>query len=618
MSATGRSLLRAAAEAFVGGALVLVAFGFISQIGSALPAYARVGLTLAALALFVVRRRCPEAALLGMGVLLGVMSCLGILMAVTAYTVSHQLAGAGRRAAVLFGAGALTVLTAGASVYREGFGSWQYGLTLGGVLAAVAVLVPGLVGASAGQQQRLLVALRERSAAADENRRLAESESRIHERSRIAAEMHDLVGHRLSLISLHAGGLEMALRGKGGEGSDELRESAGQVRQATRDAMHELREALGVLGPLSRDTGTDALTDATGTRADIEALVAESRAGGVPVAFDWTGPDIEGREARVRRAVHRVVREALTNVHRYAAGAPVEVRIAHTADCVEVAVVNGAPRRPAAGTSRASGGAGGVTGATGPPGSGGSNSAGPAAGSGSSARSAGPAGGVGTGRGLNGLRERVALLGGDLEAGPDPAGGFTVRARLPAVPPTTAQTDADRAKTRTPGPAGSAALRLRRAPLLIPVAQAASALLGLAGIGATLMFGLQLVGNARGPGYTPAKPPELGMTRAQAEHSGVYDDRLARAAAAGREPARPAGATECVYPYSRGSAGRDRLELSRYCFRDDVLIQISRFEVPVVPTDPAPSGPPSSPSGPSASAPSARTTSPTPARSPHE
>ncbi|MGW6709671.1 sensor histidine kinase [Streptomyces sp. NPDC054956] len=559
MSVMGRSLLRAAAEALGGGVLVVMAYKLVNEVGGDLPVHVKVGLTLVALALFVVRRRYPEAALLGMGVLLGLMSCFGVLMAVTAYTVSHQLSGAGRRAAVLFGAGALTVLTAGASVHRSGYGSWQYGLTLGVVLAAVAVLVPGLVGASAGQQQRLLAALRERTAAAEENRRLAESESRIHERSRIAAEMHDLVGHRLSLISLHAGGLEMALRGRGGEDADELRESAGQVRQATRDAMHELREALGVLGPLSRDTGTDALTDATGTRADIEALVAESRAGGVRVGFGWTGPDTVGREPRVRRAVHRVVREALTNVHRYAAGAPVEVRIEHTADSVEVSVVNGAPARP------------------------------PGAGETAAAE-------AGTGRGLSGLRERVAVLGGHLAAGPEPSGGFAVRAGLPAVPPTAAQTDAERAKTRTPGPEGAAA-RLRRAPLLIPLAQAASGLLGLAGIGATLIFGLQLAGSARPLGYTPPKPPALGMTRQQAEDSGVYDDRMARAAAAGREPERPADATDCLYPYSRAIVGRDRIELTRYCFRGDVLTQITRFEVPMVPMAPTASPtPPGSPS----------------------
>ncbi|MFZ3470481.1 sensor histidine kinase [Streptomyces sp. 4.24] len=570
MSVMGRSLLRAAAEAFGGGVLVLLAFGLIDQVGGGLPVHTKAVVALAALVLFVVRRRFPEAALLGMGVLLGVMSCLGVLMAVTAYAVAHQLAGAGRRAAVLFGAGALTVLTAGATVHRQGFGSWQYGLTLGGVLAAVAVLVPGLVGASAGQQQRLLAALRERAAAAEENRRLAESESRIHERSRIAAEMHDLVGHRLSLISLHAGGLEMALRGRAGEDAGELRESAGQVRQATRDAMHELREALGVLGPLSRDTGTDALTDATGTRADIEALVAESRAGGVRVGLGWTGPDTADREPRVRRAVHRVVREALTNVHRYAAGAPVEVRIEHTADSVEVSVANGAaPVRP------------------------------PGAGDAAAAE-------AGTGRGLSGLRERVALLGGDLAAGPEPAGGFAVRARLPAVPPTAAQTDAERAQTRTPGTAGAAARRLRRAPLLIPLAQAASGLLVLAGIGATLMFGLQLVGHTRPLDYSPPRPPEPGMTRQQVEAAGLYDERMARAAAAGHEPARPEGTDDCLYPYSRDTVGRDRLELTRYCFRGDILIEIARFEVPMVPAALSPS-PIQSPSQPPSPTPSGST-----------
>ncbi|WP_330330530.1 sensor histidine kinase [Streptomyces sp. NBC_00536] len=236
----GRTMARAAAEAVGGGILILAAYAALVRIGGSLPLNAKVLLTLAALAVFVVRRRFPEAALVLMGALLGTMSAFAPLAAVTAYTVTRQLAGSGRRAA----------------------------------------------------------ALRERTAAAEEARRLADSEARTHERSRIAAEMHDLVGHRLSLISLHTGGLEMALRGQ----PQDLRDSAAQIRQTTRDAMRELREVLGVLGPLARDTGTDALTDATGTRADIEALVAESRAGGVAV----------------------------------------EVAVAHTADVVEVSVVNGA------------------------------------------------------------------------------------------------------------------------------------------------------------------------------------------------------------------------------------------------------------------------------------
>ncbi|MFI5986411.1 sensor histidine kinase [Streptomyces sp. NPDC051555] len=570
-------MARAAVEAVGGGLLILAAYEALNRIGVALGLNAKLALTLLALAVFVVRRRFPEAALVLMGALLGAMTALAPLAAVTAYTVTRQLAGTGRRAAVLLAASAVTVPTAGLAVYRRTGGGWDYGLTVGAILAAVAVLVPGLVGASAGQQQRLLVALRERTVAAEEARRLADSESRIHERSRIAAEMHDLVGHRLSLISLHTGGLEMALRGQ----PQDLRDSAALIRQATRDAMRELREVLGVLGPLGRDTGTDALTDATGTRADIEALVAESRAGGVAVDFSWTGPDTDRLEARVRRAVHRVVREALTNVHRYAVGAAVEVAVAHTAELVEVSVVNGA--RAAAPDPRAA-----------------------------------P---VGSGRGLSGLRERVSLLGGMLSAGPWGV-GFAVVARIPVGPGRSAASAGAGDRTREagsayegsadegsayegvragagPGSTGAAAAvddgfaariaaeagRLRRAPLLVPLAQAASALLGLAGIVAVLAAGFQLAAQAQPSRYVAPKPPQIGMDRNEARYAGVVDFGLARAAAAGREPPRPAGASECVYPYvdDRGTEGADALRLVRYCFRDGILTTIDRFEVPMAP-----------------------------------
>ncbi|MFJ7202984.1 sensor histidine kinase [Streptomyces sp. NPDC098789] len=595
MSFMGRTMARAAAEAVGGGLLILAAYEALNRIGVALGLNAKLALTLLALAVFVVRRRFPEAALVLMGALLGAMTALAPLAAVTAYTVTRQLAGTGRRAAVLLAASAVTVPTAGLAVYRRTGGSWDYGLTVGAILAAVAVLVPGLVGASAGQQQRLLVALRERTAAAEEARRLADSESRIHERSRIAAEMHDLVGHRLSLISLHTGGLEMALRGQ----PQDLRDSAALIRQATRDAMRELREVLGVLGPLGRDTGTDALTDATGTRADIEALVAESRAGGVAVDFSWAGADTDRLEARVRRAVHRVVREALTNVHRYAVGAAVEVSVAHTAELVEVSVVNGA--RAAAPDPRAV-----------------------------------P---VGSGRGLSGLRERVSLLGGMLSAGPWGV-GFAVVARIPVGPARgaasggasggagdrtreagsaeersaaergTAERGADEGSAGEgraydgvragagPGSAGAAAVddgfaariaaeagRLRRAPLLVPLAQAATALLGLAGIVAVLAAGFQLAAHAQPSRYVAPKPPQIGMDRNEARYAGVVDFGLARAAAEGHEPPRPAGASECVFPYvdDRGTEGDEALRLVRYCFRDGILTTIDRFEVPMAP-----------------------------------
>ncbi|MER7177725.1 sensor histidine kinase, partial [Streptomyces mesophilus] len=386
----GRHLWRAAAEATGGGILVLATYAAMAGLNVDLPHRFLIPVTLTALALLAVRRRFPVTAVLGLAVLLGAVPFYGLIAAVTSYTVTRRLADPRRRTLLLLGAAALTTAVSALitpTTLPGGYGT-AYGAALGLVLAATTLVVPGLVGISAGQQDRLVTVLKERTSAAEEARRNAEDASRSEERTRIAAEMHDLVGHRLSLISLHTGGLEMALRDQ----DPRLQESAAQVRQATRDAMYELRQILGVLGPFSRDTGTEALTDATGTRADIEALVAESRGVGIPVELDWQGPDLERREAQVRRAVHRIVRESLTNVHKYATGAAVTVTVTHTDDEVEVRVRNAPPELPAAEPAS------------------------------------------GTGRGLTGLRERVELLGGRLDAGVRAEGGFQVYAVMPAVP----------------------------------------------------------------------------------------------------------------------------------------------------------------------------------------
>ncbi|MFI8104281.1 histidine kinase [Streptomyces sp. NPDC086023] len=560
-----RPFVRPLAEAAAGAAVFAVTHTVLAGAGTgvSLPREVKALMVLAALALLVVRRRRPALSLLGTGALLGALSSLGMLMAVIAYTAARQLPGARRRAVLLLSASAVTVCSAALSAPYEGLGSLRYGLTIGAVVAGLTVLVPGLAGASAGQQDRLVAALRERSETAEEA-------SRIQERTRIAAEMHDLVGHRLSLISLHTGGLEMALRGQ----PRDLRESAAQVRQTTRDAMRELREVLGVLGPLSRDTGTDALTDATGTRADIGALVAESRAGGVAVTLHWSGPDTDVREARVRRAVHRVVREGLTNVHRYAAGAPVSVVVTHTGELAVVRITNG---------PRAEGH---------------------------------PAAPHGTGRGLTALRERVALLGGTLDAAPRPDGGYTLTARIPATPtdPARPSTDpgrpagaggaadpgrpggargaADPAGPGAPSPVPASAPSDPAAPglprtgaaLLRRLGQGATALLGMAGVGAMLILGLRLADDLRlSHDYAPPEPPRLGMSRSAAERAGAVDHELSRAAAAGREPPRPAGTTDCVYPYSYDTSGPNSIELTRYCFSGDVLTGIDRFDVPLAP-----------------------------------
>ncbi|MGX1755351.1 sensor histidine kinase [Streptomyces lydicus] len=532
---SGRQLLRAAGEAVLAGALVL----FVHTVESASDARlggGGVALGLVGIALVLVRRRFPVVSVLGLAALMGVMPAVALLTAVAAYTAARQLETPRQRARLLLGAAAVTVATCAASAPVLEMGSESFGLMLSAVLATTAVVIPGLVGTVAGQQDRLLRALRERTAAAEEARRLADSESRMRERSRIAAEMHDLVGHRLSLVSLHAGGLEMALSRE----APGLQDEAAVVGRAARDAMQELRGVLGVLGLSGRDTGTDALTEATGTRVDIEALVEESRGGGIPVEFSWEGPDLDARPARVRRAVHRVVRESLTNVHRYAAGAHVTIAVRHADERVEVRVRNGVPPVPPTATT-----------------------------------------GLGTGRGLIGLRERVALLGGGLEAHRTPGGGFAVAADIPTDPgpgAETADTDPyDAGPAAVDGPGSGLSARQRR------LAGAVTGLLGLAGVGVLMLFGVTLVAFAHhGREHPTPEQPRVGMTKERVERAVTPDDDGARAAAAGREPPRPASATDCLYPFPRGIPQGGRLEIVRYCFRSDILIAIDRFTVPMV------------------------------------
>ncbi|MCX5585597.1 sensor histidine kinase [Streptomyces erythrochromogenes] len=547
--------VRPVAETAGAGLAGLGVYGVVGHLGF-LPYPA---LQLAALAagtgIFALRRRLPGAALLVLAALTGLVPAVGPVTAAAAYSVARRMARPRLRARLLACAGLLLVVCATAAGPWLGPGSAAYGLALGLALAPTAVIVPGLIGTAQGQQGRLLRALRERGDAAERARRLADSEARIHERSRIAAEMHDLVGHRLSLVSLHAGGLELALE----RAAPELREEAVLVRRTTRDAMRELRQALGVLGPLGRDTGPDALTDATGTRADIEALVAQSRDGGIAVRLDWTGPDLDARPAPVRRAVHRVVREALTNVHRYAPDAHVGVTVVHDDARVRVTVRNGT--RP------------------GPP---------------------APADEPGTGRGLTGLRERVELLGGTFEAAALPSGGFRVDAAVPA------QSDGDPATGRTPAgpdthrppsgadpsgtqPSGTHPSGTYPAAAAGPdgrrTAEALTLGFGLAALSALMVVGIAFVYAAQPSGRSgPAPLPRVGMTYGEVAALGVQDNGAVRAAATGHEPPRPAGTAGCVYPFNGATERRPGgLLIARYCFdAAQRLIAIDRFDVPSV------------------------------------
>jgi signal transduction histidine kinase len=192
--------------------------------------------------------------------------------------------------------------------------------------------------------------------------------------------MHDVVAHRISLVALHAGGLEVAPPGQHAL----VAETAALIRGSAVQALDELRSVIGILReeePRSLEQpGMDRLPD----------LVEEARAAGQQVQLDLD-PALGGRGpaaiGSAGRDVYRIVQEGLTNARKHAPGEPVRVSVTRTPTQVEVGLVN---RRAAASL-----------------------------------------GVPGTSSGLVGLAERTALAGGTLSHGTTADGGFELRARLP-------------------------------------------------------------------------------------------------------------------------------------------------------------------------------------------
>ncbi|MEY9213202.1 sensor histidine kinase [Thermobifida halotolerans] len=250
----------------------------------------------------------------------------------------------------------------------------------GAVTLAFGTALPWVVGMYRRQRVELAMAGWELAERLEREQRIIAEQARLRERSRIAQDMHDSLGHELSLIALRAGALEVA---SGVDGA--VRCSARELRENAAAATERLREIVGVL---REDTESVALEPAD---EDAAALVDRARASGLEVRLIRRG-DPARLSPMADRAVHRIVQEALTNAAKYAPEAPVTVLLEHTPEFTFVLVANPEPR-------------------------------------------GGPAPGVGGGRrGLIGLHERVRLVGGVLRAGTGHAGGWRVEAWLPAGP----------------------------------------------------------------------------------------------------------------------------------------------------------------------------------------
>ena len=306
---------------------------------------------------------------------------LGYPVAVTALVAVEMAIGAG-------------LLTAAATVHVQN-------VMLHSMLAAAAMWFVGYGVRERRTYQAGLVgqAAQQRRAEAERGRHALQ-----HERLLIARELHDVLAHTLSVVTVQAG---VGRRVGAARPAEALRALAA-VEEASRGALDELRRVLSLL----RDDGATGPAGAGASLApapglsDLDRLAATVRAAGTPVQLNVTGERAAVPPAAALTA-YRIVQEALTNVVRHAPGAWATVAVRISAAGVRIRVTD--TGRPA-----------------GPPG---------LAGAAASADAAGAASGAGH-LGIAGMRERAAVFGGTLDAAPLPGGGFQVAAFLPVpVPP---------------------------------------------------------------------------------------------------------------------------------------------------------------------------------------
>jgi len=240
----------------------------------------------------------------------------------------------------------------------------------------VLVVLPVLAGRYTAQHRRLLDSLEQNNRGLEQGRRILAEQERLRERLRIARDMHDSLGHRLSLVSVQAAALEV------GDLPPGQREAIGRLAGSARSAMDELYELVGALR-------TDGDTPPSRGLAAIPSLVADVRASGLAVELGRHGVagDVGSGGGE---AAYRVVEEGLTNAAKHAPGQPVSVDVAWEPDALLVTVANPSPP--------------------------------------------GEPGAVTAGHGLLGLGERVALAGGFHDHRLD-GGRFRLVAMLPVVSP---------------------------------------------------------------------------------------------------------------------------------------------------------------------------------------
>ncbi|MFF8378781.1 histidine kinase [Streptomyces sp. NPDC015661] len=278
---------------------------------------------------------------------------------------------------------AFAVATSTAQVFVRPDPTTNAGLSI--ALGFVLILLVTAWGMLVRSRRQLVEALRERARRAEDEAELRAAQAQRLAREAIAREMHDVLAHRLTLLSVHAGALEF----RPDAPPEQIARAAGVIRDSAHEALQDLREIIGVLRAPGENGDGDRPQP---TLATLDSLVEESREAGTEVVLDSTVDDPAAVPAATGRTVYRIAQEGLTNARKHAPGTTVTVTVrGRPGEGLTVDVRNPAP--------------------------------------------AGPVPHVpGSGQGLIGLTERAALAGGRMEHGPEPDGGFALHAWLPWPP----------------------------------------------------------------------------------------------------------------------------------------------------------------------------------------
>lgn len=339
---------------------------------------------LVAVVVTIVRRHFPIGALLVAVVVSNLVPAGLAMVGFASYGVGYRVVRVGVTVAVI---GIVTI--ADIAVWLSLVSPWDVDALAVAMIIGLVLVVPALFGRYHRQRAALVMSGWERAERLERERAMTVEQARLRERTRIAREMHDSLGHDLSLIALQAGALELDP-----ELPERYRETARTLRATTTEAMERLRDVIGVLRE-DRDAGVP--TEPAGE--DLTALVERAKSSGVDVCLEVSSAaDAPPAPPLFDRAIYYVVREAITNATKHAPGTPITVRVTRTAAATTATVRNPLPARPVG------------------------------------------RGEPSAGTGLISLTERMRLVGGDLRTSSE-GGAFTVTATVPHDGPTGSPAD---------------------------------------------------------------------------------------------------------------------------------------------------------------------------------